>query len=74
MIDYENPWIYKGRAFLSEDIGNNYGFVYKITNILNGREYIGRKYFVQKRKPKGGKRRESLLSLIGRSTMGLALS
>ena len=45
MIDYENPWIYKGRAFLSEDIGNNYGFVYKITNILNGREYIGRKYF-----------------------------
>ena len=57
MIDYENPWIYKGRAFLSEDIGNNYGFVYKITNILNGREYIGRKYFVQKRKPKGGKRR-----------------
>ena len=57
MIDYENPWIYEGRAFLSEDIKDNYGFVYKITNILNGREYIGRKYFVQKRKPKGGKRR-----------------
>ena len=49
--------MYEGRAFLSEDIGDNYGFVYKITNSLNGREYIGRKYFVQKRKPKGGKRR-----------------
>jgi hypothetical protein len=57
MVDYENPWMYEGRAFLSEDIGDNYGFVYKITNPLNGREYIGRKYFVQKRKPKGGKRR-----------------
>ena len=57
MVDYENPWMYEGRAFLSEDIGDNYGFVYKITNSLNGREYIGRKYFVQKRKPKGGKRR-----------------
>ena len=44
-------------VFLSEDIEIIYGFVYKITNILNGREYIGRKYFVQKRKPKGGKRR-----------------
>ena len=34
-----------------------YGFVYRITNKINGREYLGRKYFWQKRKPKGGKRR-----------------
>ena len=34
-----------------------HGFVYRITNLQNGRQYIGRKYFWQKRKPKGGKRR-----------------
>ena len=29
----------------------------RITNLTNERQYIGRKYFWQKRKPKGGKRR-----------------
>ena len=56
-IDYENPWIYEGNPFTSDDIGAYYGFVYRITNITNGKSYIGRKYFVQKRKPKGAKRR-----------------
>ena len=56
-IDYENPWIYEGRPFTSDDIGNYYGFVYRITNTTTQKSYIGRKYFVQKRKPKGGKRR-----------------
>ena len=56
-IDYENPWIYEGNAFTSDDIGDYYGFVYRITNTTNGKSYIGRKYFVQKRKPKGGKRK-----------------
>jgi len=56
-VDYENPWIYEGRPFTSDDIGDNYGFVYCITNTTTGQKYIGRKYFVQKRKPKGGKRR-----------------
>ena len=56
-VDYENPWIYKGTPFTSDDIGDYYGFVYRITNTINGKSYIGRKYFVQKRKPKGGKRR-----------------
>ena len=55
--DYENPWIYEGRPFTSDDIGDYYGFVYRITNTSTGQKYIGRKYFVQKRKPKGGKRR-----------------
>jgi len=55
--DYENPWHYKGTAFTSDDIGNFFGYVYRITNIESGRQYIGRKYFYQKRKPKGGKRR-----------------
>ena len=56
-VDYENPWIYEGRPFTSDDIGDYYGFVYCITNTTTGQKYIGRKYFVQKRKPKGGKRR-----------------
>ena len=56
-IDYENPWIYKGRPFTSDDIGDYYGFVYRITNTTSGKSYIGRKYFVQKRKPRGSKRR-----------------
>ena len=29
----------------------NFGFVYKITNLLNGRSYIGRKYFWSFRNP-----------------------
>ena len=57
MAKYTNPWIYKGSVFDSDDIGDHYGFVYRITNTNTGKSYIGRKYFVQKRKPKGGKRR-----------------
>ena len=56
-VDYENPWHYKGTAFTSDDIGDFFGYVYRITNIKSGKQYIGRKYFYQKRKPKGGKRR-----------------
>ena len=56
-IDYENPWYYKGSAFTSDDINDFFGFVYRITNLQSSKQYIGRKYFWQKRKPKGGKRR-----------------
>ena len=56
-VDYENPWMYEGKPFTSDDIGDYYGFVYRITNTISSKSYIGRKYFVQKRKPKGGKRR-----------------
>ena len=55
--DYENPWTYQGSTFTSADIGDFFGFVYRITNLQNGRQYIGRKYFSQRRKPRGGKRR-----------------
>ena len=54
---YENPWLYEGKPFTSDDIGDFFGYVYLITNKTTGKKYIGRKYFVQKRKPKGGKRR-----------------
>ena len=54
---YENAWLYEGKPFTSDDIGDQFGFVYRITNIQTGKQYIGRKYFYQKRKPRGGKRR-----------------
>lgn len=56
-IDYENPWIYNANPFTSVDIGDYYGFVYLIENKLNGRKYIGRKYFWSFRTPKGKKRK-----------------
>ena len=46
-----------GSVFDGSLIRDNWGFVYKITNLSNERQYIGRKYFWQKRKPRGGKRR-----------------
>ena len=55
--EYENPWLYQGKPFTSDDINDLFGFVYRITNLSTGKQYIGRKYFYQKRKPKGGKRR-----------------
>ena len=54
---YENPWLYEGKPFTTDDIGDQFGFVYRITNLKSGKEYIGRKYFYSKRKPRGGKRR-----------------
>jgi len=54
---YENPWIYNGKVFTSSDIGDNFGFVYLITNKTNNRKYIGRKYLWQFRTPKGKKRK-----------------
>ena len=38
--DYENPWHYKGTTFTSDDIGDFFGYVYRITNIESGRQYI----------------------------------
>ena len=54
---YENPWTYQGTTFTSDDINDFFGFVYRITNLQDGRQYIGRKYFTQRRKPRAGKRR-----------------
>ena len=57
IIDYENPWLYEGSTFTSDNIGDFFGYVYLITNTQSGRQYIGRKYFWQFRTPKGKKRK-----------------
>ena len=56
-MSYENPWLYMEQPFDSDSICDNFGFVYKITNLLNGRSYIGRKYFWSFRTPPGKKRK-----------------
>lgn len=58
-IDYDNPWIYLDEPFTSEDIGDNIGFVYLLTD-PNGRKYVGKKLFVSKRRlpPLKGKTRK----------------
>ena len=57
--DYENPWTYQGSTFTSADINEFFGFVYRITNLQNGRQYIGRKYFTQRRKLRGSRRKRT---------------
>jgi hypothetical protein len=64
-MSYEYPWTYNGVPFESEDILDNYGFIYRITNTANGYDYVGRKYFttIKKRPPlkgKKNKRRETV--------------
>ena len=61
-MTYDFPWIYNGTLFDSGDIGEYYGFIYRITNITNGHDYVGRKYFktIKKRPPLKGKKNKRL--------------
>jgi hypothetical protein len=63
-IDYDNPWIYDDEPFTSDDIGDNVGFVYLLTD-PDGKKYVGKKLFVSKRKLpplKGKTRRRTKIS------------
>lgn len=53
-------WYYEGEEFTSEMIEDYVGFVYLITDLTNGKKYVGKKLFVSKRKlpPLKGKTRK----------------
>ena len=52
-------WQYNDKDFTEDLIGENYGFVYQITNVVSGRKYIGKKFFYSARtkQVKGKKKR-----------------
>jgi hypothetical protein len=54
----ELNWIYNDKIFTEEQIGDNYGFVYEITD-PNGKKYIGKKFFYSSKtkQVKGKKKR-----------------
>lgn len=58
-------WYYEEKPFSSEDINGHIGFVYEITDLVNGKKYIGKKKLSSTRtlKPlKGQKRKRKVVS------------
>jgi hypothetical protein len=57
-------WLYNDKDFDEEQIGENYGYVYLITNLVNGRKYIGKKFFYSSKtkQVKGKKKRYKVSS------------
>lgn len=48
---YDNPWLYDNKPFTEDDIEPGIvGFVYIITNLKNGRMYVGKKNFTKTKK------------------------
>jgi Putative endonuclease segE, GIY-YIG domain len=57
-------WQYNDTDFTEDLIGDNYGFVYEITNLTNNRKYIGKKFFysTKTKQVKGKKKRYKAFS------------
>jgi len=56
-------WQHNGQDFTEDLIGDNYGFVYQITNLTNGKKYIGKKFFYSaKTKQVKGKKKKIKVS------------
>lgn len=57
-------WIYKDEIFTSDEIGDNCGFVYLITNNKNNKKYVGKKlfHFSKTKTVKGKKKRYKIES------------
>ena len=59
----ELNWIYEKKDFTEDLIGDNYGFVYEITNLTNNKKYIGKKFFYSaKTKQVKGKKKKFKVS------------
>ena len=60
----QSDWSYNGQPFKEEDVGNSYGFVYEIVNLITNRRYIGKKFFTKAgtRQIKGKKKKVRLSS------------
>jgi hypothetical protein len=60
----ELNWKYDNKEFTENDIGDNYGFVYLITNTITGKKYIGKKFFYSMKTKvlKGKKKRYKIAS------------
>jgi hypothetical protein len=56
-----SAWLYKGEEITSPPEGA-YGFVYQITNLINGMKYIGKKFFLKPHyRQVKGKRKKSMV-------------
>ena len=57
-------WIYNKEIFTEDKIGDNYGFVYIITNLSNNKKYIGKKFFYSSKtkQVKGKKKKVKVFS------------
>lgn len=57
-------WLYQGQEFTEILIEKNIGYVYLITNLTNGKKYIGKKlfWFSKTRTVKGKKKKEKVPS------------
>ena len=40
-------WLYNNIEFTEENVGDSFGYVYEITNNINGRKYVGKKFFTR---------------------------
>mgnify|MGYP006280334495 CR=1 FL=1 len=60
----ELEWQYNNLTFTEDMIGDNYGFVYIITNTSTNKKYIGKKFFysMKTKTVKGRKKRSKVFS------------
>lgn len=54
-------WIYKEKEFTEDDIDKQVGFVYIITNLIDGKKYIGKKLFKFRRQKQVKKKKKKIL-------------